>query len=51
MNERQNRFVLEYLVDGNATEAYLRAGYKAANREVAASAGARLFKAASAPRS
>lgn len=28
MNERQKRFVLEYMVDGNATEAYLRAGYK-----------------------
>ena len=35
MNERQRRFVEEYLVDGNATQAAIRAGYseRAANRE------------------
>lgn len=44
MNERQKRFVLEYLVDGNATEAYLRAGYKPANRDVAASCASDLLR-------
>lgn len=44
MNERQRRFVLEYLVDGNATEAYLRAGYKPSARRTAESAASQLLR-------
>lgn len=43
MNERHARFVDEYLVDLNATAAYLRAGYKAKGNAAEASA-ARLLR-------
>ncbi len=38
MNDRQRRFVEEYLVDLNATAAYLRAGYKAKGNAAAVGA-------------
>jgi phage terminase small subunit len=41
MNARQARFVDEYLVDGNATQAAIRAGYSA---KTAGQIGARLLK-------
>lgn len=41
MNERQERFVAEYLVDLNATQAAIRAGY---SRKTAGSQGQRLLK-------
>lgn len=41
LNERQARFVSEYLVDGNATQAAIRAGYSA---RTAHAAGHRLLK-------
>lgn len=44
MNARQTRFVLEYLVDGNATAAYLRAGYKPTKRHTAEVAGSALLR-------
>lgn len=44
MNDRQKRFVLEYLVDGNATEAYLRAGYKPTKRHTAEAAASALMR-------
>lgn len=40
MNDKQKRFVQEYLVDMNATQAYIRAGYKAKDAD---SAGPRLL--------
>ena len=44
MNVRQQRFVSEYLVDGNATAAYLRAGYKAAKRRTAESVASEMLR-------
>jgi len=41
----QQRFVQEYLVDGNATQAAIRAGYKGASAVVAVS-GSRLLRSA-----
>jgi phage terminase small subunit len=41
LTEKQKRFVEEYLVDLNATQAYLRAGYKAKNENIA---GVEAFK-------
>lgn len=34
MNDRQRRFVAEYAIDGNATQAAIRAGYSATNADV-----------------
>ena len=31
LTEKQSRFIHEYLVDGNATQAAIRAGYRAGN--------------------
>jgi len=38
LSDRQQRFVLEYLVDGNATQAYIRAGYAARGQSASACA-------------
>jgi phage terminase small subunit len=35
LTEKQKRFCEEYLIDLNATQAYIRAGYKATNNKVA----------------
>lgn len=35
LNDKQKRFCEEYVIDLNAADAYLRAGYKAKNNEVA----------------
>lgn len=35
LTEKQKRFCEEYLIDLNATQAYLRAGYKAKSNEIA----------------
>jgi phage terminase small subunit len=43
LNEKQRAFVREYLVDLNASKAYVRAGYTAKSKRVAESAGARLL--------
>jgi phage terminase small subunit len=40
LSDMQERFVLEYLKDLNATKAYKRAGYKASGKNVSAIAGA-----------
>lgn len=37
LTAKQERFVLEYLVDSNATQAAIRAGYKAKNADVVSS--------------
>ncbi len=44
MNDRQRRFVLEYLVDGNGTQAAIRAGY---NKRSATSTAVKLLRYAS----
>lgn len=41
LNDKQKRFVAEYLVDGNATQAAIRAGY---SQKTAYSQGQRLLK-------
>ena len=41
---KQDRFVHEYLIDLNAAAAYVRAGYKAANDQVAASCAFKLLR-------
>ena len=41
LNDRQRRFVEEYVIDGNATQAAIRAGYSA---KTAYSIGSRLLK-------
>ena len=41
LTEKQKRFVEEYLIDLNATQAYMRAGYKAKNDNIA---GVEAFK-------
>lgn len=43
LNEQQERFCLEYLIDLNGTQAYKRAGYKVKDDAVAAAAAARLL--------
>ena len=48
MNARQKRFVLEYLKDGNAKQAYIRAGYAPKAAEVCASQLLRIPKVAEA---
>jgi len=35
LTDKQKLFISEYLVDMNATQAYLRAGYKVKNKEIA----------------
>ncbi|HHP6882615.1 TPA: terminase small subunit [Acinetobacter baumannii] len=40
----QQRFVNEYLIDRNGARAYLRAGYKAKNEDVAAALASRLLR-------
>ena len=44
LNDRQQRFVTEYVVDLNATRAYLRAGYKSKTDQAAASEASRLVR-------
>ncbi len=46
MTDRQELFVREYLIDLNATAAYRRAGYAAANDRVAASCAHKLLRIA-----
>ena len=41
---KQQRFVDEYITDGNATQAYLRAGYSAKTDVIAASEGFKLLR-------
>lgn len=41
---KQQRFVDEYLIDRNGAQAYIRAGYKAKNEEVAAVMASRLLR-------
>lgn len=44
LTPQQQKFVEEYLVDGNAAAAYRRAGYVARNDNVAAAAASRLLR-------
>ena len=44
MNHKQRRFVAEYLIDLNATAAYLRAGYRPTKRHTAESAASTLLR-------
>lgn len=44
LNTRQEAFCLEYAKSGNGTEAYRKAGYKAANDNTAAASAAKLLK-------
>jgi phage terminase small subunit len=44
LNDRQKKFVQEYLIDHNAGEAYRRAGYKVTTYSSAHAAGSRLLK-------
>ena len=44
LNEKQARFVEELLLDMSPADAYLRAGYRVASREVAWKASSRLLK-------
>lgn len=37
LNEKQHKFCLEYVKTGNATQSYIKAGYKKENAEVGAS--------------
>jgi phage terminase small subunit len=46
LTEKQRAFVREYLVDLNATQAYLRAGYTAATKRVAETGGSRMLRIA-----
>ncbi|HFF4576210.1 TPA: terminase small subunit, partial [Acinetobacter baumannii] len=41
---RQQRFVNEYLIDRNGARAYIRAGYKVKNEDVAAVMASRLLR-------
>lgn len=43
LSDKQKRFCEEYIIDLNATQAYLRAGYKSKNENVANAAAARLL--------
>lgn len=44
LNIRQQRFADEFLKDGNATQAYKRAGYSAASDDIAAVEGYKLLR-------
>lgn len=44
MTERQERFCIEFVRCGNATEAYKAAGYKPKSDNAAAAAGARMLR-------
>lgn len=44
MNQRQQRFVREYLVDLNATAAYVRSGYRATKRHTAEAGSSALMR-------
>ncbi len=44
MTKKQKRFVEEYLIDLNATQAAIRAGYKAGNKQRASEIGAQLLQ-------
>lgn len=44
MTNKQKLFVNEYLIDFNATQAYLRAGYKAKDEKIAAVEGLKLLR-------
>lgn len=44
MTKKQKRFVEEYLIDLNATQAAIRAGYKAGNAQRASEIGAQLLQ-------
>ncbi|MCC8069571.1 MAG: terminase small subunit [Ruminococcus sp.] len=44
LTEKQIRFCEEYLIDLNATQSYLRAGYKAKNENVAGVEALRLLR-------
>lgn len=44
LTDKQKRFVQEYLIDLNATQAYIRAGYKVKSEDVAAVMGSRLLR-------
>ena len=44
LTEKQKRFCEEYLIDLNATQSYLRAGYKAKSMEIACSEGSKLLR-------
>ncbi len=46
LTKKQQLFVYEYLIDLNAAGAYVRAGYKAANDQVAASCAHKLLRKA-----
>ena len=43
LSTKQHRFVDEYMVDQNATQAYKRAGYKARSEKSAKAGGGRLY--------
>jgi len=43
LNERQRAFVTEYLKDRNATQAYIRAGYKGGNAHAVGASASRLL--------
>ncbi len=44
LNDRQKRFCLEYLVDLNATQAYMRSGYETSTEDIAASCAWELLR-------
>lgn len=44
LTQRQAEFVSYYLQTGNATESYIKAGYKAKNENVASTSAARLLR-------
>jgi phage terminase small subunit len=41
---KQRKFIEEYVVSGNATQAYFKAGYKASSNSIASSEGFKLLK-------
>lgn len=44
LTEKQKRFCEEYLIDLNATQSYLRAGYKAKSSDIACAEGSKLLR-------
>lgn len=44
LTPKQQRFVEEYLIDLNATQAYIRAGYAVKNEDVAAATASKLLR-------
>lgn len=44
LSGKQQRFVDEYLIDRNGAQAYIRAGYKVKNEDVAAVMASRLLR-------